>query len=269
MLSIWNKRSIWGQRVDLRPKGRSEAKRASQANNSCSFQLAQISLKPLPIDASRRELSESVFKIEKGALCVELWQFYCSIRISVSMLYILFPHNHKSSKEGRIAKKSCLKVDLKPTNHGFLDCSNRPKTITNRRVSSRASESVFKIEKGALCVELLPFYCSIRILVPMSYMKFWLSCKTIFVYAFSIDQLGNTRETWGKLVSDWMNLVDNFRIIFQKKRIIALWIHFRKVNSHFLSEVKQRESKKEWALEEGRKPGEVFSSFLNKNLIRN
>ena len=36
------------------------------------FNIAQIGLKPISDAASRRELSESVFKVEKGALCAEL-----------------------------------------------------------------------------------------------------------------------------------------------------------------------------------------------------
>ena len=38
---------------------------------------------------SRRELSESSGIIEKGAICVELWSFYCKKRISVPMSYIV------------------------------------------------------------------------------------------------------------------------------------------------------------------------------------
>ena len=47
-----------------------------------------IGLKPMPKDASRRELSKSVLRIEKGALCVELLSFYCSIRIMVPMSHL-------------------------------------------------------------------------------------------------------------------------------------------------------------------------------------
>ena len=75
--------------VDLRPKGRSEA------NKSCFFRLG---LKPMPEDASRRELSKSVLRIEKGALCAELRPFYCSIRILVPMSY-MFPHVHSMFPE--------------------------------------------------------------------------------------------------------------------------------------------------------------------------
>ena len=32
---------------------------------------------------------------------------------------------------------------------------------------------IFIIEKGAFCVELRSFYCSKRILVPMSYISLW------------------------------------------------------------------------------------------------
>ena len=41
------------------------------------------------VDRSRRELSESSGIIEKGAICVELWLFYCKKRISVPMSYIV------------------------------------------------------------------------------------------------------------------------------------------------------------------------------------
>ena len=54
------------------------------------FDIAQIGLKPMPKDASRRELSKSVSRIEKGALCAELRPFYCSIRILVPMSYMYF-----------------------------------------------------------------------------------------------------------------------------------------------------------------------------------
>ena len=67
--------------VKTRPKVRSEAE------NLVFF---QIGLKPMPKDASRRELSKSGSRIEKGALCAELRPFYCSIRILFSMSYINF-----------------------------------------------------------------------------------------------------------------------------------------------------------------------------------
>ena len=54
-------------KVEPRPKVRSEAE------NSCFF---QTGLKPMPKDASRRELSKSVLRIEKGALSAELRPFY-------------------------------------------------------------------------------------------------------------------------------------------------------------------------------------------------
>ena len=44
----------------------------------------------MPEDASRRELSKSVLRIEKGALCAELRPFYCSIRMLVPMSYMYF-----------------------------------------------------------------------------------------------------------------------------------------------------------------------------------
>ena len=42
---------------------------------------------------SRRPLSESVFRSQKGPLGVELWSFYCKKRISVPMSYITFLHS--------------------------------------------------------------------------------------------------------------------------------------------------------------------------------
>ena len=70
-----------------------------QNQNLLISKIAQIGLKPLPIDASRRELSESVFKIEKGALCVELWPFYCSIRILVPMSYLFLVIQENMAKK--------------------------------------------------------------------------------------------------------------------------------------------------------------------------
>ena len=42
----------------------------------------------LPLQSTRRELPESSGILEKGLICVELWSFYCSKRISVPMSYI-------------------------------------------------------------------------------------------------------------------------------------------------------------------------------------
>ena len=42
----------------------------------------------LPSYSTRRELPESSGILEKGWICVELWSFYCSKRISVPMSYI-------------------------------------------------------------------------------------------------------------------------------------------------------------------------------------
>ena len=47
----------------------------------------------MPKDASRRELSKSVLRVEKGALCAELQRFNYSIRILVPM-FDLKPKNH-------------------------------------------------------------------------------------------------------------------------------------------------------------------------------
>ena len=41
---------------------------------------------------SRRPLSESVFRSQKGPLGVELWSFYCKKRILAPMSYITFLH---------------------------------------------------------------------------------------------------------------------------------------------------------------------------------
>ena len=122
-------------KVEPRPKVRSEA------GNSCFF---QTGLKPMPKDVSRRELSKSGSRIEKGALCAELRPFYCSIRIVVP------------------------KFDPKPKHHAFFkNCLKPMPEDASRR---ELSKSVLRIEKGALCVELWPLYCSIRILVSMSYL---------------------------------------------------------------------------------------------------
>ena len=44
----------------------------------------------LPDCRSRRQLSESVFRSQKGPLGVELWSFYCKKRISVPMSILTF-----------------------------------------------------------------------------------------------------------------------------------------------------------------------------------
>ena len=41
---------------------------------------------------------------------------------------------------------------------------------------------IFIIEKGAFCVELRPFYCSKRILVPMSYITFFDNLAVLVPY---------------------------------------------------------------------------------------
>ena len=50
-------------------------------------------LEPLPKDASRRELFESVSRSKKGSFCVGIGQFYCNKRILVPMSYIAFVQN--------------------------------------------------------------------------------------------------------------------------------------------------------------------------------
>ena len=59
----------------------------------------RLGLKPMPEDASRRELSKSVLTIEKGALCVELWPCYCSIRILVPMSYLFLAIQEHMAKK--------------------------------------------------------------------------------------------------------------------------------------------------------------------------
>ena len=56
----------------------------------------------LAVARSRRELSESSGIIEKGAICVELWSFYCKKRISVPMSYTTFLHSSKIIRNMKI-----------------------------------------------------------------------------------------------------------------------------------------------------------------------
>ena len=74
-------RKVFKPLQKLRPKIRSEAENS---------RFLRLGLKPMPEDASRRELSKSVLRIEKGALCAELRPFYCSIRMLVPMSYMYF-----------------------------------------------------------------------------------------------------------------------------------------------------------------------------------
>ena len=67
-----------------------------QSQNFTILKIALNRLKPLPDDASRRELLISWFKSPKGAFCVGIWQFYCKKRILVPMSYITFLHSLKS-----------------------------------------------------------------------------------------------------------------------------------------------------------------------------
>ena len=57
------------------------------------FKIALNHVLTLPDCRSRRPLSESVFRSQKGPLGVELWSFYCKKRISVPMSYITFLHS--------------------------------------------------------------------------------------------------------------------------------------------------------------------------------
>ena len=66
--------------LEFRSQCRSEAEKSSRF---------QTGLKPMPKDASRRELSKYGPRIEKGALYAELRPFYCSIRILAPMLYMI------------------------------------------------------------------------------------------------------------------------------------------------------------------------------------
>ena len=61
----------------------------------------------LPSYSTRRELPESSNILEKGWICVELWSFYCSKRISVPMSYI-------SSWDIRVPEPA------NPTSHAFF-----------------------------------------------------------------------------------------------------------------------------------------------------
>ena len=78
------------QHSNFGPKVRSEAE---------NFSFFRFGLKPMLEDASRRELSQSVLRIEKGALCAELRQFYCSIRMLVPMSYMYFVDTKLTLKE--------------------------------------------------------------------------------------------------------------------------------------------------------------------------
>ena len=73
----------------------------------------QIGLKPMPKDASRRELSKSSSRIEKGALCAELRPFYCSIRILAPMLNITFLYLFRPSVRRR--PSSVRRLDHRPS----------------------------------------------------------------------------------------------------------------------------------------------------------
>ena len=75
--------------------------------------IAQIGLKPISDAASRRELSESVFKVEKGALCAELRPFYCRIRILVPMSILSKLPSAKFRTwpgEGKFLRRGCLRL---------------------------------------------------------------------------------------------------------------------------------------------------------------
>ena len=74
-------RKVFKPLQKLRPKNQSEAENS---------RFLRLGLKPMPEDASRRELSKSVLRIKKGALCAELRPFYCSIRILVQCRILLF-----------------------------------------------------------------------------------------------------------------------------------------------------------------------------------
>ena len=68
----------------------------------------------MPKDASRRELSKSGSRIEKGALCAELRPFYCSIRILAPMLYMIFDVRPSSSVR-RLDRRPSVVVVRRPS----------------------------------------------------------------------------------------------------------------------------------------------------------
>ena len=61
--------------------------------NFTIFKIALNRVLTLPDCRSRRQLSESVFRSQKGPFGVELWSFYCKKRISVPMSYITSLHS--------------------------------------------------------------------------------------------------------------------------------------------------------------------------------
>ena len=70
-----------------------------------------IGLKPMPKDASRRELSKSVLRIEKGALCAELRPFYCSIRMLVPISYVFRGVNSWNTRGKNVVKTKRMRLD--------------------------------------------------------------------------------------------------------------------------------------------------------------
>ena len=77
------------------PGGKSPMKTNLQNQNFNFLKIALNRLEPLPKDASRRELFESVSRSKKGSFCVGIGQFYCNKRILVPMSYIAFVQNIK------------------------------------------------------------------------------------------------------------------------------------------------------------------------------
>ena len=121
-----------------------------------------------------------------GALGVELWPFYCEIRILVPMSYIVvWEHNQCKffnvvdvwSRFGvwfRTALEKQIPFNPRLRKQKFTNkiALNRVLTLADCRSRRPLSESVFRSQKAPLGVELWSFYCKKRISVPMSYITF-------------------------------------------------------------------------------------------------
>ena len=71
-------------------------------------------------------------------------------------------------------RRQAMKTRLQNQNFNlFKIVLNRVLTLPDYRSRLALLISCGIIEKGLICVELRPFYCGKRILVPMSYIVFW------------------------------------------------------------------------------------------------
>ena len=70
----------------------------------------------------------------------------------------------------KISIKTINKVEPRPKVRS--EAKNHPKPCSKDAPWKMVHFRTSRIEKGALCAELRPFYCSIRILAPMLYMIF-------------------------------------------------------------------------------------------------